>query len=206
MTMQRINNAAIAAFTLLFAGCASFQANTELHKGRQALRQGMPDAAIAHLEQATAINGGLIASNFHDSPWTYLSRAYYEARSYADARRAAERALEINSSDSLARFYLGLSLTRQGEHEPSRKEVLAGLEGLNQTIEYIVYNTRSGPYWDPAGRIRTDLAGARSAVMAANPHLESLLPRLDGIAAAIAEEMVQARRDESRAIRRRSRD
>ncbi len=204
--MNRLSNVAVFASLLTVAGCASFQANNELHKGRQALRQGMPGAAIAHLEQATALDGDLIASNFQDSPWTYLGRAYYEAGRYADARRAAERALEINSSDSLARFYLGLLLTRQGEHERSRKEVLAGLQGLNQTIEDIVYKSRSGLYWDPAGRIRADLASAHSEAMAANPHLENLLPRLDAVATAIAEEMVQARRDESRANRRRGRD
>ena len=61
--MKIITTSAIFSLLLLTTGCASFQANSELHKGRMALRGGMPDAAIAHLEQAAALDGGLMTSS-----------------------------------------------------------------------------------------------------------------------------------------------
>jgi len=204
--MNRLTNAAIFSSLRLLTGCASFQANSELHSGRMALRYGMPDAAIAHLEQATALDGALLTSQLQEGPWAYLGRAYYEAKKYPQARQALERALEINRDDSLARLYLGLTLTRQGDHESSRKEVLRALQGIHGTLEHIVYNTQSGIFWDPAGRIRNEVSAARNEVTAANPHLEKLLSRLETIGASIEEEMEMARRDESRANRRRGRD
>lgn len=92
-----------------------------------ALLSGMPLEAIPHLEQATAINGEIKYSQLQEGPWTYLGRAYYEAKKYPQARQALERAIAVNKDDSLARLYLGLTLTRQGSHENSRKEVLLAL-------------------------------------------------------------------------------
>ena len=133
--MNRLNNAAFFSSLLLLTGCASFQANSELQKGRMALRGGMPDAAIAHLQQAAALDGDLKNAKLQEGAWTYLGRAYYDAKNYPQARQALERAPEINKDDSLARLYLGLTLTRQGSHESSRKEVLLGLQGIHETLE-----------------------------------------------------------------------
>ena len=195
MRMQK--SAAIATILLAVAGCASFQAKTALHNGRMALLRGMPLAAIPHLEQATAIDGELGFSPLRQSAWTYLGRANYEAKKYPQARQALERAVELNRDDGLAKLYLGLTLTREGNHASGQKEILGGLRKLDEALNYIVYNTQSGPYWDPSGKIRKELSAAQVEVAAANPNLDQLISRLETIGASIEEEIDQARRDES---------
>jgi tetratricopeptide (TPR) repeat protein len=101
-------------------GCTAFQTSTELHRGRVALLGGMPDAAVAHFTQVTELDGNVRYSQLQESAWTYLGRAYYDAKKYPEARQALERAVAINSEDSFARLYLGLTLARQGSHDIGR--------------------------------------------------------------------------------------
>jgi tetratricopeptide (TPR) repeat protein len=194
------------AVLLTTAGCAGSDANTEFRRGRAALLSGMPSAAIAHLERATANGATITYSPLREGSWSYLGRAYYEAMRYPEARQAFERALAVNEDDNLARFYLGLTLSRQGGHESSRREVTLALKGLQANLDYIRYNTTAGIYWDPSGSLRKEVASAEQEVIAANPHLEQSLARLEGLGAAIEREIDLARRDEQRANRRRSRD
>src|SRR5918992_3077892 len=129
-------------------GCTLFQTSTELHRGRVALLNGMPDAAVVHFTQVTELDGDVRYSQFREGAWTYLGRAYYDAKRYPEARQALERAVAINRDDSFARLYLGLTLARQGDYETGRKEVLLGLKGLYDSLHYIAYNTSTGMYWD----------------------------------------------------------
>ena len=196
--MKAKKTSAILLLLLFTAGCAAFQANTELLRGRMALLRGMPLEAIPHLEQATALDGTIKHSELRESVWTYLGRAYYEAKKYPQARQALERAIAANQDDGFARLYLGLTLARQDDHDASRKEALLGLKVLNDALEFIVYNTADGVYWDPSGNLRKELTGAQRDVTAANPRLEHLLERLEALGAAVEEEIDLARLDESR--------
>lgn len=118
--------------------------------------------------------------------------------------QALERALAINSNDSFAKLYLGLTLARLGDHDRGRKEVLLGLQGLHDSLEYIVYYTPAGPYWDPAGQIRNELQVTQREVKAVNPNLDKLFGRLESLGGSVEEEIDMARRDESRERIRRS--
>jgi tetratricopeptide (TPR) repeat protein len=196
--MKAIKTSAILSLLLFTTGCASFQANTEFLRGRMALLRGMPLEAIPHLEQATALDGAIRHSDLRESAWTYLGRAYYEAKKYPQARQALERAIAANKDDGFARLYLGLTLARQDDHDASRKEALLGLKVLNDALEYIVYNTDDGISWDPSGNLRKELSSAQHDVTAANPRLGHLLERLEALGAAVEEEIDLARLDESR--------
>lgn len=196
--MNAIKTSAILSLLLFTAGCATFQANTELQRGRTALLRGMPMEAIPHFEQATALDGAIQYSDLQESAWTYLGRAYYGAGKYPQARQALERAIAVNKDDGFARLYLGLTLARQDNHDASRTEALLGLKVLNDTLEYLVYNTADGVYWDPTGNLRRELQTAGRDVSAANPHLGQLLERLEALGAAVEEEINLERLDESR--------
>ena len=202
--MNSLKHSAMLSILLLLTGCASFEAKTELLKGRMALLDGMPDAAIVHFQQATALDGEVKYSSLQEGAWTYLGRAHYDAKQYPQARQALERALAINSDDGLARLYLGLTLAREGNHASGRKEVLGGLQSLNETLNYIVYNTQSGPYWDPGGKIRNELRAAQAEAAAANPILDKLFSRLESIGVSVEQEIDLARRDESFDLRHNS--
>lgn len=196
--IKAIKTAAILALLLSAAGCATFQANTELLRGRMALIRGMPLEAIPHLEQATTLDGTIRYSALRESGWTYLGRAYYEAKKYPQARQALEYALAANKDDGFARLYLGLTLARQDDHDASRKEALLGLKVLNDALEFIVYNTADGVYWDPSGNLRKELGSAQRDVTASNPRLDHLFERLEALGAAVEEEIDLARLDERR--------
>jgi tetratricopeptide (TPR) repeat protein len=187
-------------------GCTVFQTSTELHRGRVALLSGMPDAAVAHFTQVTALDGNVRYSQLQEGAWTYLGRAYYDAKKYPEARQALEKAVAINSEDSFARLYLGLTLARQGSHETGQKEVLVGLKGLHDWLDYITYDTFTGVYWDPTGQLRIELQAARSGVQAANPNLDTSFARLESLGNSIEREIDLASRDESRERNRRSGD
>jgi tetratricopeptide (TPR) repeat protein len=158
----------------------------------------MPLEAIPYLEQATAVDGAIRYSDLQKNAWTYLGRAYYGAGKYPEARQALERAITVNKDDGFARLYLGLTLARQNDLDISRKEALLGLKGLNDGLEYIVYNTADGVYWDPSGNLRRELQTAQRDVSAANPHLGQLLDRLEALGAVVEEEINLARLDKSR--------
>lgn len=199
-------SAAMATILLVVAGCASLQARTELHNGRTALLRGMPLVAIPHLEQAATMDGELGFPPLGQSAWTYLGRANYEVQKYPPARQALEQAIKLNRDDGLAKLYLGLTLLREGNPASGQQELLGGLRNLAQSLDFIVYNTASGVYWDPGGKIRRDLSAAQIEVAAAHENLDKLISRLESIGASLDEEIDQARRDESVDFRRNSRD
>ena len=202
--MNKLKGWTLFSLLILTAGCSAIQANTEIHKGRMALLNGMLELAIAHFEQATTIESTATYSPLQEGAWTYLGRANYEAKRYVEARKALQRALAINSDDGLARLYLGLTLAREGNHASGRKEVLGGLQSLNEMLNYIVYNTQSGPYWDPGSKIRNELRAAQAEAAAANPILDKLFSRLEGIGASVEQEIDLARRDQSFELRHNS--
>src|ERR671918_2314719 len=137
--MKMLGSLRLISVLALLTGCTAFQISTELHRGRAALLRGMPAAAITHFEQLTALDGDASYSQLHEGAWTYLGRAYYDAKKYPEARQALEKAVAINSEDSFARLYLGLTLARQGDYETGRKDVLLGLKGLYDWLDYIAY-------------------------------------------------------------------
>lgn len=202
--MNTIRRLRLLSILIPLTGCAAFQPSYELHKGRVALLGGMPDTAVAHFEQVTAMDGKVRYSQLQEGAWTYLGRAYYDAKKYPEARQALERAVAINSEDGFARLYLGLTLARQGSHEAGQEEVLRGLKGLSDGLNYIAYNTPTGIYWDPTGQIRAELQSTHRDVTAANPNLDKLFGSLESLGITIEQEIDSARRDESREWNRRS--
>jgi tetratricopeptide (TPR) repeat protein len=202
--MNKFTRLGLLSILLPLIGCTAFQTSTELHKGRVALLGGMPDAAAAHFREVTALNGNARYSQLQEGAWTYLGRAYYDGKKYPEARQALERAVAINSDDSFARLYLGLTLARQGDYETGRKEVLLGLKGLYDWLDYIAYNTSKGLYWDPTGQIRADLQATQGGVQAANPNLDPMFAPLETLGTRIENEIDLASRDESRDRNRRA--
>lgn len=66
--MKALKTTAILSFRFLVAGCTTFHANTDFHRGRMALLGGMPLEAFPHLEPASAINGEIKYSQLLEGP------------------------------------------------------------------------------------------------------------------------------------------
>ena len=201
-TMHRLTRLALLSILLpSLLGCTGA---TELQRGRLALLSGMPDVAVSHFMQVTAVNENLKYSQLQEGAWTYLGRAYYDAKKYPEARQALDRAISINGDDSFARLYRGLTLARQGDHAAGQKEALLGLKGLHDWLDYIEYNTSMGIYWDPTREIRADLEAAQRRIQGTKPNLNPLFADLESLGLRIEREIDLASIDESRDRNRRA--
>ena len=196
--MNALKNSGILLTLIALTGCTAFQTAGEFQRGRTALLSGMPAAATAYFQQVAALDSNLRYSILQEGIWSYLGRAYYDAKNYTEARSALERALTIDSGDSFARLYLGLTLARQGNHEAGQREVLLGLQGLYDRLEYVVYDTSAGLYWDPTGQIRGEIQALQRDVKISRPNFEGLFDRLESLGMRVEQEIDLARRDETR--------
>lgn len=149
----------VAMFLLFLApGCAGFQTAGSVQSGRNALQMGQPEAAVAHLRGAAETDPQYRRPDvLQTGVWSYLGRAYYEAGNYQEARRALERALSIEKNDHVARLYHGLALLRSGDQKSGRPEAENGLRGIQSLFEGLAANAFEGAYWDPAGKIRSQI-------------------------------------------------
>ena len=77
----------------------------------------------------------------HESIWTYLGRAYYETGKYAEARKALDQALALDPNDSMARLYLGMTLTRSNDRERGLVEMQTGLNGIHVLLDSLALAT-----------------------------------------------------------------
>lgn len=77
-------------------------------------------------EYQMAISLGLDALKSKDDyrdAWIVIGHAYFAEKKYSDASAALRRALELDSSVSLAHFYLGLTLGALHEHQKAIEEL-----------------------------------------------------------------------------------
>jgi len=141
---------------LLLAGCTAFTTGTQVQSGRRALLVNDPEGALPYFLEAAQNDPSYVYRSvyFHEGIWTYVGRTQYATKRYAEARRSLERALSLDRDDLLARLYLGLTLARSGEGARGAKEILAGMKGIYDWLEYMQRSRPFEDYWDPLREIR----------------------------------------------------
>ena len=141
---------------LLLAGCTAFTTGTQVQSGRRALLVNDPEGALPYFLEAAQNDPNYVYRSvyFHEGIWTYVGRTQYATKRYAEARRSLERALSLDRDDLLARLYLGLTLARSGEGARGAKEILAGMKGIYDWLEYMQRSRPFEDYWDPLREIR----------------------------------------------------
>jgi hypothetical protein len=84
---------------------------------------GKADAAVFHFERTAEAQPDYVVDNppLRQSIWTYLGRAYYDARRVTDARSAFTQALKRDNGDFMARLYLGVIAFREAGPPPALK-------------------------------------------------------------------------------------
>src|SRR5689334_25229944 len=85
-------------------------------------------------------------------------------------------------------------MLKTGEIQDGRKEIEAGLRGVDDTLEYIQKDLVFGFYWDPNMQIRNDIRRS----LAARLDDSQLIVAGGRIGAEFDEEIDKARRDEAR--------
>lgn len=141
---------------LLLAGCAAYNTAGQVQSGRRALLVNDPELALPYFLAAAESDPNYVyhAVYFREGIWTYVGRAQYATKRYADARQSLERALKLDSNDQLARLYLGLTLVRSGDGARGYKEILGAMRGIHDWLEYIQRSRPFEAYWDPLREIR----------------------------------------------------
>jgi len=149
----------ILLFAFLLSSCVSFQVGGEIAKGRLELTRGDPKVSLPYFQRAAALDPNYI-TNFtvlREGVWTYVGRANYASGNLPEARKALEQARSRYEHDYLARLYLGLVLSRQGERDRGSKEIAAGLRGLGEWFDYIEKYVQEGRFWDPTKKIQGEM-------------------------------------------------
>jgi tetratricopeptide (TPR) repeat protein len=141
---------------LLLAGCTAFNTGNQVQSGRRALLVNDPERALPYFLEAAQSDPNYVYRSvyFHEGIWTYVGRTQYATKRYGEARQSLERALSLDRDDLLARLYLGLTLARSGDGARGTKEMLAGMKGIYEWIEYINRARPFEAYWDPLREIR----------------------------------------------------
>jgi tetratricopeptide (TPR) repeat protein len=188
----------LTSIILLFSACA---AGTKVQQGRMALLYGDPNAAIASFQRAAELDSNhLYFSVLPQGTWTYLGRAYYIAGKYSEARQALERAMSLHNDDNMAKLYLGLTLTRNGDRQEGLKEIEIGLRGLHDWLDYVnQYAAFSyGQYWDPSREIRTEIQNTLAMISGKDIDWQKLIASAEWVGRKMEEEIDIARRQEAR--------
>ena len=141
---------------LLLASCTAFTTGTQVQSGRRALLVNDPEGALPYFLEAAQNDPNYVYHSvyFHEGIWTYVGRTQYATKRYAEARQSLERALSLDRDDLLARLYLGLTLARSDEGARGAKEILAGMKGIYDWLEYMQRSRPFEDYWDPLREIR----------------------------------------------------
>ncbi len=150
-----VGKLALLAFVLFLQGCVAYQVGGDIQKGRMELLYGDPKIALGYFERAAELDPDyrLNYTIFPEGVWSYVGRANLAAGNVPEARKALERA-RTRDEDNLAKVYLGLVLTRQGERDRGAKEIEAGLKGLYEWYDYVQFYHIDGQYWDPGKHVQ----------------------------------------------------
>jgi tetratricopeptide (TPR) repeat protein len=154
--MKTIKSLAWVWVSVLLAGCAAFNTAGLVQSGRRALLVNDPELALPYFLQAAQANPNYVYQSVHfrEGIWTYVGRAQYATKRYAEARQSLERALSLDPNDHLARLYLGLTLVRTGDRARGIKEIRSAMRGIYDWLEYINASRPFEAYWDPLREIR----------------------------------------------------
>jgi tetratricopeptide (TPR) repeat protein len=159
---------AMLSLSAVLCGCAGFQAGGDVQSGVQALLAGNNQTALSYLQAAaqqdptyiydTQLNLGVLS---------YLGRAQYLTKDYAQARQTLEKALGQNSSDNLAQLYLGLTQARLGNNQAGLSNIEASMKQMNSWLIYLNGNF-PGEGWDPGGAIQARIKTALAMIASGN--------------------------------------
>jgi len=188
----------LASIVFFLSACA---AETKVHQGRIALLYGDPTVALESFQSAAELDPDyLYFSVFPQGIWTYVGRADYAAGRYAEARQALERAVSLHQEDSMAKLYLGLTLTQSGDRQRGLQEIESGMRGLHEWLDYVNQYAASsyGQYWDPTNEIRSEIKNSLAMISGKEIDGQKLIVSGEWVGRKIEEEIDIARRQESR--------
>ncbi len=201
---REVSTMRLLLLMLVLSGCAALAASGQFQSGRRALMAGDPETAVSYFSGVADQNPSYvnIIQNYREGVWTYLGRAQYETKRYAEARKSLEHALSLDKDDPLARLYLGLTLMRTGDAARGTKEVEAGMKGLYDWIEYMNRTQPFQAFWDPTFQIRKQIDQSLGAIASKDFQSEQFVADAGWVGQKFEEELDKVRQDERRQFER----
>jgi len=155
--------AMLILFFLISCTTSIFQAGRDIMKGRTALRDANPKAALPNFEAISQANPNYIycINLFCVGIWTYLGRTYHEIGDNYKAVESLNQGRGRHGRDKFAQIYHGLVKAPVSPLFPAQSELDAGLEALNAWLVGLPGSHPDGQYWDPDGQLRKGIADTR---------------------------------------------
>jgi len=166
------------SFSVWLAGCATIRGGGDVDQGRQALFEGNYKAALGLFQDAAQVDPNYIyGTELREGVSSYLGRAQYLNGNYAQARQTLEKALSQHKGDNVARLYLGLTLYRLGDQKAALTNIQAGMNGINNFLNYIneTFRFSFGKDWDASGGIRSGIKSDLAMISSGNIDWEKLI-------------------------------
>jgi tetratricopeptide (TPR) repeat protein len=206
--MKTKSSMTLFSLFLFLAGCTSLWTGGEVQSGRQALIKGDNETALGYFYSAAQRDPDYVyttGSSPRQGVWSYVGRTEYLTGRFPQAQQTLERALASNREEDIARLYLGLTLTRQGDRQRGLKEIESGMRGINDWLDYINQAQRFsiGQYWDPGRDIRSAIQSDLAMISGKDLDWQRLIADTEWLGIRMEQESDLARRQEAQA---RSRD
>jgi tetratricopeptide (TPR) repeat protein len=84
-----------------------------------------------------------------------------------------------------------------GNREQGARDIATALTALRNDLDYAVYNSSQGKFWDPSGEIRKQLEAALVLISSREPDWVKIISTSEWVGLRLEEEIDSARRDES---------
>jgi tetratricopeptide (TPR) repeat protein len=163
-SMKATDLLAMLSLSVVLSACANFQVGGYVQSGIQALLAGNNQTALSYFQAAAQQNPNYIYSGqLNQGVLSYLGRAQYLNKDYAQARESLEKALTQNKTDNLARLYLGLTQARLGDNQAGLKNIEASMKRIDSWLNYLNGNF-PGEGWDPGGAIQSAIKDALAMI------------------------------------------
>jgi len=146
-----------------------FSDGRHIMKGRDALSQGNPKAALPNFEAIAQSNPNYIncAEEFCVGIWTYLGLTQHELGDNQKALESLKKGKGRHSSDRLNKVYLGLVMAQTGQTREGTAVLDAGLKNLGTWLAGFAGRGTTGQYWDPSGNLQKGIADTRKLLQGA---------------------------------------
>src|SRR4029450_5099632 len=200
--MKIKNSLTLFSLFVFLAGCATIQSGGDVQYGRQALLAGNNEAALGYFSRAAQRDPNYIyatGSSPKQSVWSYVGRSEYLTGRLPQARQTLERALAANREEDIARLYLRLTLTREGDRQRGLKEIESGMRGINSFLDYISQAQRFsiGQYWDPGRAIRSAIRSDLAMISGKDLDWQTLIADTEWLGIRMEQESDLARRQDA---------
>jgi len=196
--MKPFNGAWLLA-VVFFAGCAGFQAGSDIQAGRREFLIGNNEAALTYFQKAAQFDPNYVyGTALRQNALSYVGRAEYAVGRFPQARQSLEKALRMPTDPNMARLYLGLALARSGDRQQGLRDIESGMRGLYDWIETFTQTQRFsyGRFWDSRREIRSSIQTNLAMLRGKEVDLQKVIADGEWLGKRVEEEIDLARRDE----------